>query len=679
MGEGAQVVEDYRASGLSLRAHPLAFLRDELMARRMITCAELQGIRDGRYVELAGIVLGRQKPGSAKGVMFLTIEDESDVANLVIWTRTFEANRRTVLGASMMGVRGQVQREGDVIHVIARRLEDLSSMLASVGDRADIADVYRVSRADVVKHGMGPDPRDSAERPLGKGPRDIYIPDLRLDQGEDARLQVRWPTTPQPPIRFPAQRHRATCAPMKVFWSWQSDTHQPSNRYFVRDVLGELAKSLNGLDGAEEAERPADGDEESREEDDVASAADDGDVLIDHDMKGFGGSGRIADRILEKIASAAVFVADVTPVAQAPGGKHVPNPNVMLELGYALHVLGEDRIVLVANKSFKAKLSRLPFDLRHRSAPTFYSLNQGTSEERKAEVAIELMEELRGRITLALGEARKRMREDRRRTHRAAELSVIVEREHDGPLVIGQTPNRAGLKTLAEVKAENPSLRMPRERPAIHGVIPSQPRLGILSRGGRGRGPGQWTREETESFNRRLKHYYERYAAFLSEHDEHSKLALRTFQIQFAVENSGTSPATGIDVELRFPDFVRLRDHDEAPPTAPAPPEPPSKVLYDDGMVRGIVMPATPRWGDLSDLKPYVRRSTTIDAEARLVHFSTTALKHHHHTASLDPITISFSAERDIASFDVTYFIIANEPMDPFEGTVRLEILRDDG
>lgn len=75
--------------------------------------------------------------------------------------------RPTVLGASMMGVRGRVQREGDVIHVIARRLDDMSPLLASVGGRA----------------GMGPNPRDPAERPLGKGPRDIYIPDLRLRSG----------------------------------------------------------------------------------------------------------------------------------------------------------------------------------------------------------------------------------------------------------------------------------------------------------------------------------------------------------------------------------------------------------------------------------------------------------------------------------------------------------------
>jgi len=183
MGEGAEVVEDYRASGLSLRAHPLAFLRDELRARKMITCEELQTVKDGRWIDLAGIVLVRQKPGSAKGVMFITLEDETNVANLVVWTNVFEKFRRVVLGASMVGVRGQVQREGKVIHVIAQRLEDLSPLLASVGNRADVADIYRVSRADVVKSPIRPDPRDPVDAPLGRQPRDIYIPDLRLGSG----------------------------------------------------------------------------------------------------------------------------------------------------------------------------------------------------------------------------------------------------------------------------------------------------------------------------------------------------------------------------------------------------------------------------------------------------------------------------------------------------------------
>jgi error-prone DNA polymerase len=171
-----------RAVRISLRAHPLAFLRDELTRRRMISCSQLRSVKDGRYVELAGIVLVRQKPGSAKGVMFITIEDETDVANRVVWTKIFEANRRTVLGASMMGVRGQVPREGEVIHITARRLDDLSPLLASVGNRADVADIYRVSRADVVKNPLAPIrviglPIRSAVR------REKFLPDLRLGSG----------------------------------------------------------------------------------------------------------------------------------------------------------------------------------------------------------------------------------------------------------------------------------------------------------------------------------------------------------------------------------------------------------------------------------------------------------------------------------------------------------------
>lgn len=140
-------------------------------------------MKNGRWVNSAGLVLLRQKPGSAKGVMFITLEDETVVANLVVWPNLFEKHQRVVLGASMMGVRGQVQREGEVIHVVAQRLDDLSELLATVGHRGDVAAVYPVSRADIAKNPMAPHPRDPAERALGRSPRDIYIPDLRRGSG----------------------------------------------------------------------------------------------------------------------------------------------------------------------------------------------------------------------------------------------------------------------------------------------------------------------------------------------------------------------------------------------------------------------------------------------------------------------------------------------------------------
>ncbi len=178
MTQGREVVEDYASTGLTLRQHPVAFLRGELQAQGMMTCAELAKARDGRRVIVPGIVLVRQKPGSAKGVLFVTIEDETGIANLIIWPSVFERQRRLILSAGMIACHGQVQREGDVIHVIAQTLTDLSALLRSVGQRNEAISL-RSGRGDQVKHGGGPDPRES----LGRKPRDIFIPDLRLGSG----------------------------------------------------------------------------------------------------------------------------------------------------------------------------------------------------------------------------------------------------------------------------------------------------------------------------------------------------------------------------------------------------------------------------------------------------------------------------------------------------------------
>jgi error-prone DNA polymerase len=132
MTGGREVVEDYRSVQLSLRSHPLAFLRAQLERRGILPCAALRNIRDGRKVEVAGIVLVRQRPG-AGNVTFVTVEDETGVANIIIWQRNFEAQRRIVLSAAMIGIKGTLQREGDVIHVIADRLEDHTPLLHSVG------------------------------------------------------------------------------------------------------------------------------------------------------------------------------------------------------------------------------------------------------------------------------------------------------------------------------------------------------------------------------------------------------------------------------------------------------------------------------------------------------------------------------------------------------------------
>jgi len=134
---------------------------------------------DGRWAETAGIVLVRQMPGSAKGVIFITLEDESGIANLVIWPAIFEKQRRIILAAGMMAAYGRIQRVGDVVHLVAHRLTDLSSELASVGDR-DSTFPLPHGRGDELHHGSpGPDPRSL---PKGPKPRNICDPYGHIDQ-----------------------------------------------------------------------------------------------------------------------------------------------------------------------------------------------------------------------------------------------------------------------------------------------------------------------------------------------------------------------------------------------------------------------------------------------------------------------------------------------------------------
>ena len=154
---GREVVEDYRATQMSLRAHPVSFLRGELDRRRITRCGDLNGLTDSTRVEVAGLILVRQRPGSANGVVFVTLEDETGIANAILWPDRFEAQRRTVMSAAMLGIVGRVQSESGVIHVIADRITDLTPLLRQVGD----LDLPRMTMpGDGATHGGTIDPRD---------------------------------------------------------------------------------------------------------------------------------------------------------------------------------------------------------------------------------------------------------------------------------------------------------------------------------------------------------------------------------------------------------------------------------------------------------------------------------------------------------------------------------------
>ncbi len=183
---GREVVEDYRSIQLSLRAHPLSFLRDDLTRRGIRSCADLDRVKDGRHVEVAGIILVRQKPGSAKGVLFITIEDETGVANGILWPDRFEAQRRVVLSSAMVGFKGRLQREGIVTHIIIDRVNDYTDMLRAVGD---MAFPHRPEPGDGATHGGGPDPRD----PSWPRPHEGYYPPFAggADPEDVVRVKTR--------------------------------------------------------------------------------------------------------------------------------------------------------------------------------------------------------------------------------------------------------------------------------------------------------------------------------------------------------------------------------------------------------------------------------------------------------------------------------------------------------
>ena len=147
------MVNDYQTLRLSLKAHPMSFLREKLERARVLACHKLRGLRDGTAVTVAGVVLVRQRPGSAKGVVFMTIEDETGIANSVVWPKTLERFRKVVMGARLVLIKGRIQRHEDIIHVVSGVLEDRSDWLLELsewagGMKVPVANADEVARPD---------------------------------------------------------------------------------------------------------------------------------------------------------------------------------------------------------------------------------------------------------------------------------------------------------------------------------------------------------------------------------------------------------------------------------------------------------------------------------------------------------------------------------------------------
>jgi DNA polymerase III alpha subunit len=192
MTPGEGVIEDYRHLALSLKAHPVSFLRAALTRKGILRNEDLPGranplpgappragVAEGREggarrkqtrVTVSGLVLVRQRPGSAKGVIFMTLEDETGTANIIVWPKVFEILRPIVIGARFLSVTGRLQSESGVIHVVAETMEDLTPMMGTLARRG--VEVESIARADEVRHPQHPRDRNEvvqARRVLPKG------------------------------------------------------------------------------------------------------------------------------------------------------------------------------------------------------------------------------------------------------------------------------------------------------------------------------------------------------------------------------------------------------------------------------------------------------------------------------------------------------------------------------
>jgi error-prone DNA polymerase len=130
--EGENIVADYASTGLTLRRHPLTLLRSRLAARRLLSAEELRALGHGCFARTAGLVICRQRPMTASGVIFLTLEDETGQTNVIVWPSLVQRQRHIVLQAELLAVHGTVQEEDDVLHLVAGRLEDLSHWLGNL-------------------------------------------------------------------------------------------------------------------------------------------------------------------------------------------------------------------------------------------------------------------------------------------------------------------------------------------------------------------------------------------------------------------------------------------------------------------------------------------------------------------------------------------------------------------
>lgn len=411
-----------------------------------------------------------------------------------------------------------------------------------------------------------------------------------------------------------------------VFWSWQSDLPAATTKNFIKDALSQALEEV-----AEEFE---------------LEAADR--LELDHDTKGEPGLVEIVSTIFRKIDDCQIFVADITPVAEITTGtatKKIPNPNVMIELGYAIREVGPQRVITVANLAFGGKPEELPFDLRHRRGAITYRLDcakDSAIEKTRKDLVKQLVAALKTNLTAP--------REDQLIRNPMPALSVVASNDIPKVLVVKQEVQLNDVPSLADIATQTPLRTKEQQKGPTSPLEGLQP-FDMFLHSRRVKPFREWTEEELDGYNKRVQWYYEKYETYLEQLKEYRLLQQRSISIQLAVANLGTRPATDVWARITFPDGVLIYEDDDLP-KAPDQPTPPPLAPYGINNV-AIVQPA---WLDMSLYKSPPRiaddhKSIALRADKTQQGFQ----------RLFPSFTIVMSTQADIRSFEVSYQIAADE------------------
>ncbi|RBL82458.1 hypothetical protein DDE05_37440 [Streptomyces cavourensis] len=301
---------------------------------------------------------------------------------------------------------------------------------------------------------------------------------------------------------------------------------------------------------------------------------------LDHDTKGEAGLVEIVSTIFRKIEDCQIFVADITPISVITVGaakrKVIPNPNVMLELGYAMREAGPQRVITVANLAFGGEPEEMPFDLRHRRGAITYHL-ENAKDPSIDKIRKDLVKQLVAAITTNLAAPR----EDQVIRNPMPLLSVAVTKEVPNVFVIPQDGQLNDVPSLADIKTKTPlRTKEQQKEPASPFEFVRSHQMGIFPGSRRVKPFKEWTEAELTGYNMRVESYYRSYQAYLEQLREYRLLSQRAVIIRLAILNQGTRPATDVLASVNFPEGILIYENDDLP-TIPVQPDPPPWRLMD--------------------------------------------------------------------------------------------------